>query len=40
MNLMDDTKTFVGSIVGMDNVEAFISLFKCFDLVNLMEHIT
>ena len=40
MDLMDDIKTFDGSVVGMDNVEVSIAFFEWFDLANLMEHIT
>ena len=40
MDLMDDTKTFVWSLVVVDNVEVSIALFEWFDLANLMEHIT
>ena len=40
MDLMDDTKTFEWSIVGMDNNEVSIALLEWFGLANFMEHVT
>ena len=40
MDLMNDTKTFEWSIVGIDNNKVSIALLECVGLVNLMEHIT